>query len=248
VNPGYVLARTVKRGIEEHRARHGAAPEVVLLQNHGLVVAGDDPQEIVRRHEEIASRVRERLRREPDLGEADVDPRAHSQLRADIAAAYREARAAETSGTETSGTEAPVGTAFRTNAEIARLVSDRATFEQVAGPFSPDHIVYAGPRPPLVARHTDPDAQRREIKEVFASHRREFSILPRALAVEGVGAFGVGPTEGAAEKAVTLFEDAVKVAAYAESFGGPRFMEEDQVDFIMSWEVEAYRAKISGGA
>lgn len=244
VNPGYVLAKRVKTELEEYRRRHGRAPRIALLQNHGLVVAGDEPEKIVSLHDEILERVNNRLRRTPDLSEVDIDEELVSRLEADIAQAYVEARTA--AGVDTA--PAGAGTAFRTNAEMARLVSDRSAFERVAGPFTPDHIVYAGPRPPLVARRDGREAQRRAIREVFDSHYREFAILPRALGVEGVGAFGVGPSDGAAEKAALLFEDAVKVGAYSESFGGPRFMESDQVDFIMSWEVEAYRAKISGGA
>lgn len=40
-----------------------------------------------------------------------------------------------------------------------------------------------------------------------------------------------------------LFNDAVKIAVYSESFGGPLHMEDDLIDFIVNWEVESYRQK-----
>ena len=40
-------------------------------------------------------------------------------------------------------------------------------------------------------------------------------------------------------------DEAVRRAAYTEAFGGPRYMTQDQVDFINNWEVEQYRSKIS---
>jgi hypothetical protein len=43
-----------------------------------------------------------------------------------------------------------------------------------------------------------------------------------------------------------LFLDTVKVAVFTESFGGPRFMDDDQIEFIRGWEVERYRSKMSG--
>lgn len=236
VNPGYVLAVTVKRAVEKHKARHGSAPAILLLQNHGLVIAADEPEEVIRLHDHVAGKVREHLSRSPDLSQPETDSRAAAELKADLTAAYAEARGAQ----EAAAT-------FRVNPEILRVVSDRRAYGLVAGPFSPDHIVYAGPEPPLIPRAADREQQKREIADAFARHRKTFGILPRALAVEGVGFFGVGPSESAAEKALLLFEDALKVSVYAESFGGPRFMEEDQVAFIMSWEVEAYRAAVSGG-
>jgi len=39
----------------------------------------------------------------------------------------------------------------------------------------------------------------------------------------------------------------VKIAAYAESFGGARPLDEFLVTFIEGWEVEHYRKKISAG-
>ena len=37
------------------------------------------------------------------------------------------------------------------------------------------------------------------------------------------------------------FEDACKIAVYARSFGGPKHMSEDLVEFILNWEAESYR-------
>jgi hypothetical protein len=43
---------------------------------------------------------------------------------------------------------------------------------------------------------------------------------------------------------MTLFLDTLKVATFVESFGGPRFMDDDQIEFIRNWEVESYRSKL----
>jgi hypothetical protein len=40
-----------------------------------------------------------------------------------------------------------------------------------------------------------------------------------------------------------LFNDALKIACYAESFGGGKPMTDELTDFIVNWEAEAYRSK-----
>ena len=46
MNPGYVLAAEVRGRVVAHRARFGREPEVMLLENHGLVVAGGGAAEV----------------------------------------------------------------------------------------------------------------------------------------------------------------------------------------------------------
>ena len=45
------------------------------------------------------------------------------------------------------------------------------------------------------------------------------------------------------ETAVALFNDAMKIAVYAESFGGAKPMSPELTDFIVNWEAESYRSK-----
>jgi rhamnose utilization protein RhaD (predicted bifunctional aldolase and dehydrogenase) len=68
---------------------------------------------------------------------------------------------------------------------------------------------------------------------------------PKVIAAQGVGVYCVGPHQKAADLAYALFLDAVKVAAYSETFGGPSFMPQDKIDFINNWEVERYRSRVS---
>ena len=48
-----------------------------------------------------------------------------------------------------------------------------------------------------------------------------------------------------AETALAVMLDAIKVVAYTESFGGVQPMPEFLIDFIVNWEVESYRSKVS---
>ena len=66
---------------------------------------------------------------------------------------------------------------------------------------------------------------------------------PRLILVQGVGAFIMEDDKGKAAKAQLLVKDAIKLAVYSESFGGPLHMTDDITYFITHWEAEAYRSK-----
>ena len=66
---------------------------------------------------------------------------------------------------------------------------------------------------------------------------------PKIVAVQALGFFAVSETERNAERAKALFLDAMKIATYAISFGGANPLPDEFTDFILNWEVEAYRSK-----
>lgn len=127
---------------------------------------------------------------------------------------------------------------FLGNHEIARLVADPAAFAPVASAYTPDHIVYAGSDPLFIETGAD-------IPQQWNAHTAKTGKPPKIVALQGHGVFGVGDSEKAAGLALALFADAVKVAAYTESFGGYRFMPPEQIEFINTWEVERYRSQVS---
>jgi rhamnose utilization protein RhaD (predicted bifunctional aldolase and dehydrogenase) len=130
------------------------------------------------------------------------------------------------------------GTAvFMQSGEIASLVKDRASFAPVASAFTPDHIVYAGSDPMFLETNTD-------INKAWKNHVEKNGVNPKIIAVQGHGIFGAAAGENAANYALDLFKDAIKVSVYTESFGGPIFMTRDKIDFINNWEVERFRASI----
>ena len=57
------------------------------------------------------------------------------------------------------------------------------------------------------------------------------------------GLYGADYSEKGSVTAVALFNDAMKIAVYAESFGGALPMSDDLTDFIVNWEAESYRSK-----
>ena len=81
------------------------------------------------------------------------------------------------------------------------------------------------------------------VEVVPAAFMAENDKEPRLILVQGVGAFIMEDDKGKAAKAQLLAKDAIKLAVYAESFGGPLQMTDEITYFITHWEAEAYRSK-----
>ena len=108
--------------------------------------------------------------------------------------------------------------------------------------MSPDHIVYCKAVPMFVEDYWV-DA----LKSQFASFVEENKFAPKIVFVKNVGMFAVGKNPKDASVATDVWLDAVKISVYSQSFGGIRPMDEKMVDFIVNWEVESYRSKVSNG-
>ena len=132
------------------------------------------------------------------------------------------------------GGEQSAAVGFAVNPEI--LAYDPATES-----LSPDHIVYAKAK--QLSLPADVDAV--GIESAFAVFTAQNGYQPKIVFVQGLGMFSCGLSAQEAATAQSVMLDAIKVVAYAESFGGVSPMPAFLIDFIVNWEVESYRAKIS---
>jgi ribulose-5-phosphate 4-epimerase/fuculose-1-phosphate aldolase len=62
INPGFSLTLKIKEEIKKCVEKHGKFPEVILMDNHGLIVNSDDCDECIRLHEKVNSMIKERLK------------------------------------------------------------------------------------------------------------------------------------------------------------------------------------------
>lgn len=245
IDPGYTLARDMHRRVQEWQQAHdGASPQIVIMQNHGLVVAAETREEIDELHRGVDATVAAAVTREPEL---EPEERDTDRLRETAEAVSR--ALADTSAALGSALERPVVTAAA-SPEIRRRIASREALAPVAGAFSPDHIVYSGHLPcfvPCPATLTSPPAVQAEVLHAVHDYVEREGVAPRIVVVEGRGVVAATATARKTEVAYLLFRNALAIAAYAESFGGSLFMPPDQVDFVRNWEVEKFREKQSTG-
>jgi rhamnose utilization protein RhaD (predicted bifunctional aldolase and dehydrogenase) len=228
-NPGYVLSKAVKTEIDSCNAKFSKMPSIIFLQNHGVFVGDASVDGIKEKYNGIMDKIDARIKRHPDFS--------------DNAALIEFGDGIITTLSQLAGEG---GTAvFMRNKEIAALTESRASFGLVESAFTPDHIVYAGSDPLfIVIDPRSPQSGIDGIPKTWDAHVQKTGRKPKIVAVQRLGVFGVGQTEKAANLALELFKDAVKVGVYAESFGGPLFMAPDKIDFINGWEVERFRANV----
>jgi rhamnose utilization protein RhaD (predicted bifunctional aldolase and dehydrogenase) len=73
VDPGYMLANTVRAAFEAFRAKRGAVPAIMFMKNHGFLVAADSPEEVKAISARVMARVMGQVERLPDLSARAVD-------------------------------------------------------------------------------------------------------------------------------------------------------------------------------
>ncbi|MDR2314000.1 MAG: class II aldolase/adducin family protein [Spirochaetaceae bacterium] len=221
-DPGFVLALGVREKLEKQKRSGGKIPEIIFLQNHGVFVGAHETAGIRSLYDKIMNILRKKIKRFPDFGNP-LPPDA-------VPGAGR--------GLEVLQNLSGARVVFSRNNEIAAVVKTPAAFAPVSSAYTPDHIVYAGSNPLFIEKGSD-------IEDAWKAHIKKTGRPPKIAALEGVGVFGIGDTKKAAALAAELFTDAVKIAVYAESFGGPRFMTDEKIAFINNWEAEQYRAALA---
>lgn len=220
--PGYVLSLLCREKLSEYKAAQGKEAQILLLQNHGIFIAADTREEIDALMEHVMERLRSRLGRTPDFSAASCDADEAESLKRELAALY-----------------SPNGKAdLLCNQEILSLVASRHTFSPLSAAFTPDHIVYCKAE----FLYTESP----ELMDVkFKEFTDKTGYTPKVVCVKGFGAFILGDTDKDVATSKMLFLDAVKIAVYSESFGGPLHMTPELIDFIANWEMEAYRQKVN---
>ena len=224
-NPGYILSALVKKEMGAYYEKHGKFAPVILLQNHGVFVGADSADDVKKLYDQMMAKIGAMVTRKPDFSDetrtAAVDVNDVGVIAPTL-----------------TGLEGVV--AFATGGEISEFIKDRDSFYPVSSAFTPDHIVYSGSDPLFVEVQTEGGLPR-----VWENHVKKTGRNPKVVAIQSLGVFGVGANEKAANLALDLFRDTIKVAVYSQAFGGPLFMTADKIDFINNWEVERFRSSVS---
>ena len=232
--PGYILASVCREKMNAYKAKTGKDASLLFLGNHGVFFAADTLSEIDALVAHVMDTLRAKITTAPRRDAVEYDRKTAALLAPELRMLY-----------------APDGAAcvkFTAHHDILALAADEKKFEAVRGAFTPDHIVYCGAEPLYVA--CDAENAASALKEAVEAFRARAGYVPKIVFVQGVGMFACGKTKKEADTAAVVFEDAVKIAVYSESFGGPLPLDEEMTDFIKNWEAESYRSKVSltGGA
>ena len=229
-DPGYTLFKKVYDRIKAYKAAYGKEPQVIFLQNHGIFVGGNTTAEIEGIYSEIIGKLEARVAALPE-GETEV-----SGTVTDVVPAVRQMLSRSGRGLKT--------LKVTKNALVDRFLENASP---VARPFTPDIIVYCKSEYIFIDAESDEEILKETETRIEAFVAAK-GYTPKVLLIKGIGLVAVGDSAKNAQIITDVFTDAMKVAFYAQSFGGEHPMEQTWIDFIDNWEVENYRRKVAATA
>lgn len=246
-DPGYTLFKKVYDRIKAYKAEKGKEPQVIFLQNHGIFVGGDTTAEIEGIYSEVLGKLEAKVAALPE-GDTAV-----SETVTDVVPAIRQMLSRSGRGFKTlKVTKNALVDFFIDGCSVTSTgsVTDcpgKSGFDKIAKPFTPDIIVYCKSSYIFIKAESDEEILKQAEKEIeaFVSGK---GYTPKVLLIKGIGLIAVGDSSRNAQIITDVFTDAMKVAFYAQSFGGEHPMERAWIDFIDNWEVENYRRKVASSA
>ena len=224
-DPGYTLFKKVYDRLQAWKAAKGSQPQVIFLQNHGVFVGADTPEEIDRIYGGIMGQLEGRVKALPE-GPSEVD-----DCVTEFIPAIRQVLSRGGRGLKT--------LKVTKNALVDCILEAPGA---VTTPFTPDIIVYCK------SEYLVLNADVAEAEAAIEDYVARCGHTPKVLLVKGIGLVAVGDNAKNAGIITEVFLDAMKVAFYAGSFGGAHGMEPSWIHFIDTWEVENYRRKVANTA
>jgi len=231
-DPGYVLFKKVEDSIIAFRSKFAEEPTVIWLQNHGIFVAADSIEEIKVLYANIIETLDKAV-----LKPVPTEARATCSCTELTVPAIRQLLSKEDLKT----------LKVRKNSLVKHFYDSLENYSKIARPFTPDAIVYCKSNY-LFINQEEPADVLKEAAEVIPAFTAKYGYQPKVILLKGIGILAVGDNAAQCDIILDVFEDAMKIAYLAESFGGPHPMTQEQIDFIDNWEVENYRRSVAAGA
>lgn len=218
-DPGYVLYKAVEKKIEMFIKKFGTEPQIIFLDNHGLIVAGGSTIEIKELYKMIFKKIGTRIKEK--LPSSSL---IKNNLQLISESLQTESRL--------------IAKAFN-SLLIQEYIHDKKSFKQVETAFTPDDIVYCK------AHYLFCSNNLKDVISGFRKYLSEYGFPPKVIAIEKSGIICLEESEQSLKIVYEIFLNILKVSWYSRNFGGPRFMTPGQIAFIDTWEVENYRRKIA---
>jgi NAD(P)-dependent dehydrogenase (short-subunit alcohol dehydrogenase family)/rhamnose utilization protein RhaD (predicted bifunctional aldolase and dehydrogenase) len=229
-DPGYTLFKKLETDIIAYRGKFNCDPHIIFLENHGVFVSADSTAEIRKIYDEISHDIESHL---PALPE--ITPLPYNPLLNNVLPGIRMLLSGEQAGV----------IRFRHNSLIEKFYHNQQEFHKISLPLTPDIIVYCKTRYLFVEQVSSAEKILDSLKYQLPHFLSEYGYVPRIFIIKDMGVFAIAENYLAAETALDVYEDLMKISFYASQCGGVKFLTPEQVSFIDQWEVENYRRKVA---
>ncbi|MBN1436354.1 MAG: SDR family oxidoreductase [Sedimentisphaerales bacterium] len=231
VDPGYTLARKVAELVRRYEDTHGAKPNIIFLQKHGLIVSAATAEKAMRIVKRVIKTCSEKL--------AVIRPVAVKAVCADdIASAQLAIRKAYFA---TTGRYAivkhyndPVINGFMRRRDGSKLLA--------AAGLTPDELVYANGSPLWLERADAGIVTKKLQRQIDQGQKPAASFV-----VKDLGLFVTADEKTAPiVREISVCSMAIRVAA--AKLSSLVVLSKKQRDFINNWEAESFRRKVTGSS
>ncbi len=227
-DPGYILFKKVLTEIANYTSKHAKAPQIIFLENHGIFVAGETTDEINGLYSTIMEKIDHQIKGDQlNASQQDLKSVLIDQVQ-NLHPGFKDFVA--------------IG---KSSQLISHFVKDSTSFQKANTAFTPDDIVYCKAYYLfLPACSTDLELVT-SAKERIDAYYKNYGYLPKVLALEGKGIIGVEENTKSTLNVLEVYSNILLISQLTENFGGPKFMNKEQIEFIDNWEVENYRRKMA---
>jgi rhamnulokinase len=258
VDPGFVLAKALQAELRAFGARTGKeGPRAVIMQNHGVVVSGETPDEARAQVGWLLGRLNAIKKKSGTPGSPRAGGAGPLRLEARSSKPQEARQVADLVMAAlprllANGAEAPDEVVFDDSDVVTDLVT-REDGRQLAlgGPLTPDQIVYCRSFPlwlELPAGEATAVTLERVLEAGLLEYTDRYGAPPEVLLIQGVGMLTWGATWPEADTARLVYRDAIKIMTGALALGGVNYLDQDFRTFIEDWELESYRRQRLFGA
>lgn len=229
-DPGYTLFKKLEGEIILYREKYSTDPQVILLENHGVFVGAGTTQEIREIYDNLISSVTEHFH-----AALDITPLPYNTLLHKVLPVMRMIFSIDGK---------PKVIRCRHNSLIAGYYQNQQEFNKISLPLTPDIIVYCKAKYMFIDQAGSPEKILDSLKNQLPRFQKEYGFCPKVIVVKNAGIISIEDSASSAEAVLDVFEDMLKLCYYSAQAGGTKYLTQEQVQFIDSWEVENYRRQL----
>ena len=248
-DPGYTLPKLIASKLRAYRRRNnGSNPNIIFLQNHGLIISADTIDEIKSTTNSVINKIKDYIEKYSNRRNAVFIYKRGKLLPEKENILILRIASPTLRGLLSSDIRKVVS--FDNSPEVQKVLSSKNGRAIVTGgTFTPDHIVYCRERPLWIDPSSYKESEKAFAQQIQTSlkyYKRRLKVEPKIVIIEGVGMLAVGDSINEANIARDMYKDYIRVAENTAAFGGLCYLTRPKANFIEKWEVESYRRKLIG--
>lgn len=222
-NPGYDLFLKLRADLNNYRTKYEKDPEIIFIENYGVIAGGANPEEIKKIIAGIILRLHEIITPLSDITELPYNNTLNN-----VIPVIRMLLS-----------ENPGVVRSRHNTLISRYYNNQQEFHKISLPLSPDTITNCKTRYLYIEQSSSASRILESFRHQLPRFRSEYGYSPEVIVIKDMGVLAVSHSYSSAETILDVFENHIKVCHYSASCGGTKFLSPEHVDFLHEADINS---------